>query len=83
MAKLSAAARRAIPASKFGLPEKRAFPMPDRNHAELAKSGASRAERVGNITKSQEEKIDRKADRMLGHSNVKNPKNHSAKLSCC
>lgn len=67
MAKLNAAERKAMPKSEFGLPKTKDYPMPDRNHARLAKSGASHAERVGNISKATEEKIDRKADRVLGH----------------
>ncbi len=78
MAKLSAASRKALPKKDFGLPAKKgehgenkagrgAYPMPDKKHARLAKAMASRAERVGNISKAQERKIDAKADRKLGH----------------
>lgn len=42
-----------------------AYPMPDKKHARLAKSGASHALHVGNITKATERKIDAKADRIL------------------
>jgi hypothetical protein len=70
MAKLNAAARKRIPKAEFGLPGKSpgkgSYPMPDKGHARLAKSGASHAEKVGNISKSQEAKIDAKADRKLG-----------------
>ncbi len=66
MAKLSTTFRKKEPKSDFGLPDKRAYPMPDKKHARLAKSGASRAEHVGNISKAQEAKIDAKADRKLG-----------------
>jgi hypothetical protein len=45
--------------------------MPDKNHARLAKSGASHAERVGNITRGQEKRIDAKADRVLGRGRKK------------
>ena len=66
MAKLTTAKRNHLPKTSFGLPGKKAFPMPDKLHARLAKSGASRAEHVGNITKAQEKIIDAKADRKLG-----------------
>lgn len=65
MAKLTAASRNAMASRIFGLPKKRAYPMPDKTHARLAKSGASRAFHVGNITRAEEKQIDRKADRKL------------------
>lgn len=43
-----------------------AYPMGDKKHARLAKSGASRAFNVGNISKATEKKIDAKADKKLG-----------------
>lgn len=84
MAKLTSKERKALPAKDFGLPKSKGYPMPDKAHARLAKSGASRAERVGNISKSTEGKIDAKADRKLGgHSNVRNPSTHMDKLKHC
>jgi hypothetical protein len=45
MAKLNAAARRAVPKSKFGVPSKApgsgSYPMPDRSHAINAEARAS------------------------------------------
>lgn len=63
---LTAAQRKRMASKTFGLPAKRGYPMPDKKHARLAKSGASHAEHVGNITPAEEERIDRKADRILG-----------------
>jgi hypothetical protein len=71
MARLTASDRKKLPPSDFGLPGKRAYPMPNDTHARLAKSGASRAERVGNITPAQEKAIDAKADRVLGRGKKK------------
>jgi hypothetical protein len=68
MSKLTAAARSKIPPSKMGLPPD-GFPMEDKSHARAAKSGASRAANVGNITKAQEKKIDAKADAVLAKKN--------------
>ena len=69
MAKLTTKERKKLPSKDFGAPGKKAYPMPDKNHARLAKSGASRAERVGNISKATEKKIDAKADKKLeGHT---------------
>ena len=51
--------------SQFGLPEERKYPMPDKSHARNAKARASQAENAGRISKADEEKIDRKADKIL------------------
>jgi hypothetical protein len=66
MAKLDAAERKRIPSSEFGLPGSRKYPMEDKNHAKAAKSRASKEEHAGKLSKASEEKIDRKADRVLG-----------------
>ncbi len=65
MAKLSTAKRKSLPAKEFAGPG-RSFPIPDKSHARAAKSGASRAERVGNISKAEQAKIDAAANRKLG-----------------
>jgi hypothetical protein len=71
MAKLKAAQRKALPKNEFGEPGKRKYPMPDRSHAVNAKSRASAQERKGKLSKGEEEKIDRKADRVLGKGKKK------------
>jgi len=65
MSELSTKKRNSLPKSDFGLPEERKYPMPDKSHARNAKSRASQQEEDGRITKSEKEKIDRKADRIL------------------
>jgi len=65
MARLTSAARKRIPGSKFGLPKERAYPVNDPNHARNAKARASEEERKGKLTKRQEAEIDRAADRVL------------------
>lgn len=65
MAKLTSKARTAIPDSKFGLPDERKYPMPDRSHAANAKARASQQVKKGNITPAEKAKIDRKADKVL------------------
>jgi len=67
-------------ATNFALPATRDYPIENKKHAALAKSGASHAEHVGNISKATEKVIDRKADRVLRHTNIKNPESHAAKL---
>lgn len=54
-----------LPASKFGLPEERKYPMPDQSHARNAKARASQQEEKGNLSKADKARIDRKADRIL------------------
>jgi len=66
MAKLTAAKRKKIPKSEFGLPGEKKYPMPDKIHARNAKSRASEMEHKGKISKSTESKIDAKADKVLG-----------------
>lgn len=66
MAKLSAADRKKIPASQFGEPGKRAYPMPDKSHAANAKSRASQAVNAGRMSSAEEAKIDAKANKVLG-----------------
>lgn len=76
MAKLTAKARKKIPSSDFGLPGKGKggkneagrgkYPMPDKEHARVAKSYASKEEHAGKLSKAQEAEIDRKANKKLG-----------------
>ena len=67
MAKLSTQRRKALPASDFGLPAERKYPMPDDAHARDAKARASAAEHRGTISPLQRDQIDAKADRKLGN----------------
>lgn len=71
MAKLTAATRKKIPKSEFGLPGQRKYPMNDKNHARAAKSRASEMEHKGKLSESSEEKIDAKADRILSKGKKK------------
>ena len=76
MAELSDKKRESLPAKEFGLPEKARtkaqkresgnYPMPDEAHARNAKSRAAQQRKAGNLTKGEEERIDRKADKILG-----------------
>ena len=66
MAELTEAKRDKEPKSDFGLPDERKYPMPDKAHARNAKARASQQENKGNLSKADEAKIDRKADKVLG-----------------
>ena len=66
MGKLTSHSRNSLPSSDFGLPGKRAYPMPDRSHAANAKARASQQEAAGNLSESEKAAIDRKANHILG-----------------
>ena len=65
MATLTEKKRDKLPDSQFGLPDEHKYPMPDESHAQNAKARASQQLKKGNLTKSEKEKVDRKADRVL------------------
>jgi hypothetical protein len=65
MATLTEKKRDKLPDSQFGLPDEHKYPMPDESHARNAKARASQQLKKGNLTKSEKEKVDRKADRVL------------------
>lgn len=56
MAKLSAAARKKLPAKTFAGPN-RSFPIPDKAHAIAAERLVGRALKAGHITQDQANKI--------------------------
>lgn len=74
MARLTSEKRKALPKSDFGMPGQRKYPMPDRSHAMDAKGRATQAVKAGRMTKAMAEKIDRKADRILGEKDDKAPR---------
>ena len=65
MATLTEKQRDKLPDSRFGLPEEHKYPMPDESHARNAKARAAQQVKKGNLTKSEQDKIDRKADRII------------------
>ena len=75
VADLDAEDREKIPTKEFGLPEKARtkeakkqsgnYPMPDKTHARNAKSRAAQAQKAGTLTKEEQKRIDRKADKIL------------------
>jgi len=66
VAELRAKTRNALASSTFGLPGRRAYPMPDRSHAANAKARASQMVKAGKLSPSSKAKIDAKANRILG-----------------
>jgi len=65
--KLRAAQRNALPASEFGLPGSRKYPIPDKSHAVAAKSRATQQVKRGNLSPEAAARIRSKANRMLAH----------------
>jgi hypothetical protein len=65
MANLTEKKRDSLKESQFGLPDERKYPMPDKAHARNAKARASQQASKGNLSKSDEARIDRKADKIL------------------
>ena len=57
--------RRALPGSAFGLPERRAYPMPDPAHAKAAKARASQQYNRGALSKSERKRIFDRAERVI------------------
>ena len=81
MADLSPKKREKLPAKDFGLPEKAKtpkakkesgnYPMPDAAHAKNAKSRAAQQRKAGNLSKAEAERVERKADRVMGKGEKK------------
>jgi hypothetical protein len=65
MAVLKAARRNKLPASKFGLPGSRKYPMPDRSHAANAKARATQQVKAGHLSPAAAARIRAKANRIL------------------
>lgn len=71
MAKLKASSRNKLPKSEFGLPGSRKYPMPDKSHAANAKSRATQMVAKGKLSPASKEKIDVKANKVLGHKTLR------------
>jgi hypothetical protein len=65
MAKLKAATRNSLPASKFGEPGARKYPMPDKSHAANAKARATQMVEKGKLSESAASRIRAKANKLL------------------
>jgi hypothetical protein len=84
VADLSAKKREKLPAKDFGLPERAKtpkakkesgnYPMPDAKHAKNAKARAEQQRKAGNLSKSEAERVERKADRVIEKEKKKKKK---------
>lgn len=66
MAKLTSKSRNKLPKSEFGIPSEKKYPMPDKKHAANAKARATQMVNKGKLSQSAKEKIDSKANKILG-----------------
>ena len=66
MAQLTMKKRKALPASSFGIPGQRKYPMPDRAHAINAEARATQMVNRGLLAPSTAQTIRAKAKRVLG-----------------
>ena len=65
MSKLTSKERDKLPKDEFAGPG-RSYPIPDKAHAVDAKARASQAVKAGRMSKTEEAKIDAKADKVIG-----------------
>lgn len=88
MPKLTTAARKAMAPSEFALPARKgkggknmagrgAFPLNDASHDRAALRDAPHAEHAGDITRSQERTVERKARAKLGEKEAREPRSHA------
>lgn len=73
MAKLTTAQRKKLRPDQFAGPDG-SYPVNDRAHAGNAKARASQEVKAGKMSKSEESRIDAKANKVLGKGMVKGPK---------
>lgn len=66
MAKLTTKKRSSLKKETFGLPGERKYPMPDKAHAANAKARATQMVKKGKLSESAKDKIDAKANKILG-----------------
>lgn len=66
MAILDTPARKALPASAFGIPSQRKYPVENKAHAANAKARATQMVHAGKLAPSTAAKIKAKANRVLG-----------------
>jgi len=63
--KLTTKARKKLPKKDFGLPGRKAYPMPDKSHAANAKARATQMVDKGKLSPSAAAKIKAKANKVL------------------
>jgi hypothetical protein len=69
MSELTSNKRNKIPKKSFGLPGERKYPINDKSHAINAKARATQMVRKGKLSEASKEKIDSKANKVIGKKN--------------
>ena len=69
---INSSMRKKLPATEFGLPTERKYPMPNKAHAANAKARATQQVKAGNLSPTQRSQIDAKANKVLGKKCAKN-----------
>lgn len=70
MVKLTSAKRNKLPKSKFALPGEEKYPVDTKARAANAKARATQMADKGKLSAASKSKIDAKANKVLGKSNV-------------
>lgn len=65
MAKLTAARRRTLPSSKFGLPGSRRYPVDTKKRAANAKARSTQQMKKGKLSKASRDKVHARANKVL------------------
>lgn len=65
MAELTTKQRKALPKAEFALRGKRAYPINDKAHAANSKARATQQYEKGNLSASEKETVDEKANKVL------------------
>lgn len=74
MAELTTRARKAIPTSKFALPDERRFPIHDKAHARNALARAAQGVKAGTLSTADAAKVRAAANKVLGKTPSGKPK---------
>ena len=74
MSKITTKARKALPTSKFALPEERKYPVDTKARAANAKARATQMVDKGKLSPDAKSKIDAKANKVLGKGKDDKPK---------
>ena len=64
---MDAKKRKSLPKAEFALPKERKYPVDTKGRAINAKARATQMVKKGKLSKSSEEKIDMKANKVIGH----------------
>ena len=74
VATLTTKQRKAIPTSKFALPDERRFPVNDASHARNALARAAQGVKAGTLSTADAAKVRKAANKVLGKTPAGKPK---------